>query len=687
MATNYGGRYVSVGDVLYFSKFGTTITSGYSSKSGTFGTCYGAVTSLYASSYAFPVVIGGKVTAGTGGSFTACTVKPADCSKGYQVYIYYNANGGSNTKSGEYRYVGNSLTGSASRTGYTFGGWYTAASGGSKVTAAGANGATYYAHWTAHTYTVKFNGNGNTGGSTANESFTYGSAKALTANGFTRTGYTFSKWNTKADGSGTSYSNKQSVSNLTSTNGGTVTLYAQWTPNTYYVSFNGNGATSGSMSKQTFKYGTAQALTNNAFSRGAAYSFLGWSTNKSATSATYTNKQSVKNLSSASGGTVTLYAIWKLQYIAPTISNVKALRYSWDEDTQTYVEDDEGTRMHIEFDWSVDTVVPKAAGTNNYLSKIVIKYKESSASSYTTAYTYTPSGNVSSDHFTYNSNSTYAVDTEKTYDIRIELTDTYGQTVSISSPQATASSFISKAFFTMDFAAGGEGIGIGMPAPSEGLDIGLHTTFYNNSNVRIRRQYDNASGVWVTSTMTDLPNNGGDSYVSLGWGTNADNRGVYLGARGTNNAYWLIREYWANGTPRIEIGNGTYTNGVYLMGHNSSIGYYTTGNGEASLSNSTSMISQWNKITTIPAGSWIIICSARFVPSASSGSHAFSINIGDSTHASSYVAGVNGTTSTISESFSTVVEVAASRDVYINARQNSGAAVTVSYYWRIMRVA
>ena len=86
-----------------------------------------------------------------------------------------------------------------------------------------------YAQWTAIPYTVTYDGNGSTAGSTASSSHTYDTAKALTANGFTKTGYTFKGWNTKADGSGTSYADKASVKNLSSTNGATVTLYAQWT--------------------------------------------------------------------------------------------------------------------------------------------------------------------------------------------------------------------------------------------------------------------------------------------------------------------------------------------------------------------------------------------------------------------------------------------------------------------------
>lgn len=76
---------------------------------------------------------------------------------------------------------------------------------------------------------------------------------------------------------------------------------------TYTVTFNANGG-SGTMSSVTMTYGVAQNLPANTFTR-SGYTFLGWSKDKNATTATYTDKQSVKNL--ASSGTVTLYAIWK----------------------------------------------------------------------------------------------------------------------------------------------------------------------------------------------------------------------------------------------------------------------------------------------------------------------------------------------------------------------------------------
>ena len=85
-----------------------------------------------------------------------------------------------------------------------------------------------YPVFIANTYTIKYDGNGANSGSTASSTHSYDTAKNLTANGYTRTDYAFTGWNTEKNGSGTSYTDKASVKNLTSTNGGTITLYAQW---------------------------------------------------------------------------------------------------------------------------------------------------------------------------------------------------------------------------------------------------------------------------------------------------------------------------------------------------------------------------------------------------------------------------------------------------------------------------
>lgn len=100
---------------------------------------------------------------------------------------------------------------------------------------------TLYAQWKPFTYTIIFNGNGNTSGTMANETMSYGTAKALSNNAFVKTGHVFTGWNTKADGSGTAYEDGASVENLSEDNGSTITLYAQWGESTELPNTGGRG--------------------------------------------------------------------------------------------------------------------------------------------------------------------------------------------------------------------------------------------------------------------------------------------------------------------------------------------------------------------------------------------------------------------------------------------------------------
>jgi len=100
--------------------------------------------------------------------------------------------------------------------------------------------ATLKAIWMPNTYTVTYNGNGATGGSTANSSHIYNKPNALTTNGFTFEGYDFVGWSTTPTGN-VEYTNGQSVTNLTTTHGATITLYAKWA--TGYRLHSGTGTT------------------------------------------------------------------------------------------------------------------------------------------------------------------------------------------------------------------------------------------------------------------------------------------------------------------------------------------------------------------------------------------------------------------------------------------------------------
>ena len=88
----------------------------------------------------------------------------------------------------------------------------------------------------AQKYTITYGGNGSTGGSTASQDKVHGTNINTASNGFSKTGYSFSKWNTKSGGDGTDYTAGASYSANAS-----ATLYAQWTANKYSVTLAPNG--------------------------------------------------------------------------------------------------------------------------------------------------------------------------------------------------------------------------------------------------------------------------------------------------------------------------------------------------------------------------------------------------------------------------------------------------------------
>ena len=253
-----------------------------------------------------------------GGSYTAnagATLYAVWKLKTYTVS--YNANGGSGAPGNQTKNYGQNLALSSTkptRTGHTFVQWNTSQDGKGTAyqpggTYTGNAALTLYAIWTPDTYAVTFNANGGTGAPSA-QTKTYGVSLTLSSTKPTKTGYTFKNWNTASDGSGTSYS-----SGATYTGNAPLTLYAIWTANTYTVSYNANGG-SGSMSDQSMTYDIPASLRNNAFSR-AGHTFSGWSTAPGGT-VVYQNGQSVSNLVTSNGGTITLYAVWSVNSITIT---------------------------------------------------------------------------------------------------------------------------------------------------------------------------------------------------------------------------------------------------------------------------------------------------------------------------------------------------------------------------------
>jgi len=223
--------------------------------------------------------------------------------------ISYNANGGTGAPGAQTKYYGTKITLSTTkptRTGYTFKGWATS-SGGAVAYAAGATyssnaAATLYAVWQANTtYTVTYDANDGTGAPASQSGYSGTSltlsstkpTKASTSVTYTvtydkvdeeaviskasdsvtrTTTYSFSSWNTKADGTGTKYTAGQTI-----TLSANLTLYAIYTD-----------ATSGNCTLPT---GTLDQMT-----------LAGWATNP--------NSGAKVSDPYTPSGDITLYAIW-----------------------------------------------------------------------------------------------------------------------------------------------------------------------------------------------------------------------------------------------------------------------------------------------------------------------------------------------------------------------------------------
>ena len=235
----------------------------------------------------------------------------------------------------------------AAAAGYAFSGWYVGSDPLTGETYTPAASVTVTAQFAPITYTVEFSANGGSGDGMASMTFTYDAPQALTANTFTRTGYTFAGWTTNSEGTQAEYTDGQSVSNLTTQANATVTLYAVWTTNAYTVKFNANGG-QGTMADQTFAYGTSQTLTRNAFTY-AGHIFEGWATSQDG-DVEYEDEESVLNLTAEANGSVTLYAVWMANQITVNF------HYNYTTEAQTIsVTIAYNSEMGDDADWATST--------------------------------------------------------------------------------------------------------------------------------------------------------------------------------------------------------------------------------------------------------------------------------------------------------------------------------------------
>lgn len=217
----------------------------------------------------------------------------------------------------------------------------------------------------------------------------------------------------------------------------------------YAITYNANTG-SGAPGSQTKWYGEALTLSA-ATPTLAGYDFVGWSTTQYAPNegtATYAAGGSY-----TANAAATLYAVWKRAYIAPKISSLNVYRCN-----DSGVASDEGGYCFVTCAWSVDTTLT----SGNEGQTLSIEYKATSASSWTSAKSVAlaTASDTTSTTVLDVSDALVSFATNASYNVRVTVSDTSGQTGNTASRTAT----LSPAFYTFDLRSGGHGVGIGHAA-------------------------------------------------------------------------------------------------------------------------------------------------------------------------------------------------------------------------------
>lgn len=273
-------------------------------------------------------------------------------------------------------------------------------------------------------YTISYNANGGSG-APGNQTKWYDETMSLQTNTPSRTGYTFVRWNTSSDNTGTAYSPGASY-----TGNANLTLYAIWQAITYTISYNANGG-SGAPGNQTKTYGVNLTLSSTSPTR-TNYNFMGWSTSSSG------SVQYSPGGTYSANAAATLYAVWSLAYIKPRLNNFSAQRCNSSGSAT-----ESGTYAKVTFSWSTDKAV----------STIKIEWKAKTASSWTNA-SVSASGTSGSVSQIVGAN---ALSSETSYDIRAYVSDSGGTTYSSTLTLGTVK-------FPIDVKSTGNGVAFGKVA-------------------------------------------------------------------------------------------------------------------------------------------------------------------------------------------------------------------------------
>ena len=288
-------------------------------------------------------------------------------------------------------------------------------------------------------YNVTYNANGGSGAPATQKKY-YGQTLTLSSTKPTRTNYVFKNWNTASGGTGTTYNPGASY-----TSNAALTLYAQWYA-PYTVTYNANGGTGGPTTQMKV-YNTNLTLTTSQPTR-SGYAFVKWNTASDGSGTSYNSGATY-----SANASVTLYAVWAA---VPSISSLTAIRCDSNGD-----QDDEGTYANVTCVWSC---AASASASGTYTPQ-----SGGSATSFSFTSGASGSGTVTSTGIIGGGN----LDTDMQYTVSVTISCTSSGTTKTASRNV----ILTRAFFVMDWKAGGGAVGIGRAAPASGLEVGYKTVF------------------------------------------------------------------------------------------------------------------------------------------------------------------------------------------------------------------
>lgn len=403
----------------------------------------------------------------TSATFTIA-VKPS-----YSVTYYGNASGSTGVPTSQTKWYGDTLTltsNTPSRTNYAFYHWNTSSTNSGTTYNPGGSyrenaALKLYAIWNP---IIRFDANGGTTSSLpANQTKTYGQSMNLSSTVPTRTGYEFKRWNTStSDPASTAYNKSASIAandNLTKL------LYAIWNPVISYDANGGSGAPVSSAKVFNETYTVSSAVPAR-----TGYEFSGWNTVKGGSGTSYAPGATI---AASMNTATTLYAQWTKVSDPPTISSLTVIRSN-----SSGTSDDAGTYCSVEAAWRVDTsIVSSNTGTVTGTiapdggSATAITFSSGASGTSGTAIALVPN-----------------CDTDTQYTITITVADSFTST--------SRTDVMTRAKFIFDFKAGGDALGIGSAAPSDGLEIGWDTQF--DENVTMLKDLAVSGNVSIAGSLT-----------------------------------------------------------------------------------------------------------------------------------------------------------------------------------------